>query len=309
MSGISTSVPVVVTPNVLATSMISNLTADQSALAKIENQVATGRAVNLPSDNPAQAANILQLQSGVTRANQYATNAQDGLSWLSLASSTVGSALDVLNQVESAVQSITGDQTSGNASAVAGLTNVVTGAIHQLRNLANTQYAGQAIFSGTGTPAQAYNSTGTYVGGANPPTRTVAPGARVAVSVTGPSIFGSGPTGLLGATGVLSRILTDLKTGTTASLQKAATTELGNLQSAMASVRSKAGQLGADQQAMQGFANQATASATALQQELGNAQDVNLAQALTNLQMQQTSYQAALYITSQLKTDSLVNYL
>lgn len=309
MSGIDTSVPVVVTPNALATSMIANLTSDQAALAKVENQISTGRAVNLPSDNPAQAANILQLQAGVTRANQYATNAQDGLSWLSLATSTAGSVLNVLQQVQSAVQSITGDQLSGKASAVAGLTNVVTGAMHQLLDLANTQYAGQAIFSGTGTPSMAYKATGTYVGGANAPTRTVAPTSKVPVSVTGPTIFGSGATSLLGPTGILGRILADVKAGTTASLKTAATTELGNLQKAMAVVEAQAGQLGANQQAMQGFANQATASATALQQELGNAQDVNMAQALTNLQLQQTSYQAALYVTSQLKTDSLVNYL
>ena len=60
---------------------------------------------------------------------------------------------------------------------------------------------------------------------------------------------------------------------------------------------------------MQGFAAQATASTSALQQELGAAQDVNMAQAITNLQLQQTSYQAALYATSQLHTDSLAEYL
>lgn len=309
MTGISTSVPVVVTPNVLATSMVANLTADQASMAKLENQIATGQAVTLPSDNPAQAANILQLQSGVTRANQYSTNAQDGVSWLTLANSTVTSALNVLRQVESAVQSISGDRLSGNASAIAGLSTAVTGALHQLRDLANTQYAGQAIFSGTGTPKMAYDATGNYVGGTTVPTRTVAPGTSVAVSVTGRAIFGTGTTGLLGNTGILSRILGDLQTGTTASLNAAATTELGNLQTAIGVVQAQAGQLGANQQTMQGFATQATAAASALQQELGNAQDVNMAQALTNLQLQQTSYQSALYVTSQLKTESLVNYL
>lgn len=311
MSAITSSIPVVVTPNVLATSMVGNLSADQAAMAKLENQVATGRAVNLPSDNPAQAANILQLQAGVARANQYSTNAQDGLSWLTLANSTVGSIMNVLQQVQSAVQSITGDQLSGTTSAVSGLTKVVTGAIHQLVNLGNTQYAGQAIFSGTGTPAQAYTTAGAYVGAGTPPTRTVAPGTYVPVSVTGPQIFGTSTTatGLLGPTGVLGRILGDLSSKTPAKINAAATTELGNLQTAMSTVEAQAGTLGANQQAMQGFANQATASATALQNELGNAQDVNLAQALTNLQLQQTSYQAALYVTSQLKTTSLVNYL
>ena len=312
MSGLDTSMPVVVTPSVLATSMVSGLTADQAAMAKLETQISTGYAVNKPSDNPAQVANILQLEAGVTRANQYATNAQDGMSWLSLANSTVSSTMNVLQQVQSAVLSITGDQLSGRTSAVAGITNVVTGAIRQLIDLANTQYAGQAIFSGTGNATQAYDANGNYVGAGQAPTRTVAPSTTVSVSVTGPQIFGTpstATTDLIGPTGVLQTIRAQLQKGTATSLHTAATTGLTKLQKAIGVVEAKAGQLGADQQAMQGFANQATASATALQQELGDAQDVNLAQAMTNLQLQQTSYQAALYVTSQLKTDSLVNYL
>jgi flagellar hook-associated protein 3 FlgL len=196
---------------------------------------------------------------------------------------------------------------------VAGISDAITSALEQLANLANTQYAGQAIFAGTGNATQAYSSTGTYLGAGTSPTRTVAPGSQVAVSVTGPTIFGSGTTGLLsivpGNLGVLAQIVQDLEAGTAASIQAATTTGLGALQKAISTVETAAGTLGANQQAMQGFATQATASASALQQELGAAQDVNMAQAITNLQLQQTSYQAALYATSQLHTDSLAQYL
>lgn len=312
VDGVSSSLPVVVTPSVLTTSVIGNLQADQASMATLENEVSTGIAVAVPSDDPAEVANILQLQSGVTRANQYVTNAEDGLSWLSLANSTVSSMMTVLDQVQSAVLGITGDQLSGTASAVAGLSTVVTGAIKQLIDLANTQYAGQAIFSGTGTPTRAYDTTGTYVGAGAAPTRTVAPGSQVAVSVTGPQLFGtpSTPTTTTKSLiGVLKQIRTAIASGTASQLQAAATTGLTKLQQAMAVVETQAGKLGADQEAMQGFSAQATATATSLSQELGDAQDVTMAQALTNLQLQETSYEAAMYVASQLSTDSLVNYL
>ena len=313
MSSVGATGPVIVTPNVLSTSLVNDLNNDQSGIATLENEISTGYAVTSPSDNPAQVANILQLQSGVVRANQYAANAQDGVSWLSLANSTVSSVLSVLQKVQSTVESISGSNLSGTSSTVTGISDAVSSALQQLLNLSNTQYAGQAIFSGTGNPAQAYSSTGTYLGAGSAPTRTVAPGSQVAASVTGPQIFGSGTTGLLstvpGNLGVLAQIVQDLQAGTAASIQKATTTGLGALQTAMQTVETAAGTLGADQQAMQGFATQATASATALQQELGSAQDVNMAQAITNLQLQQTSYQAALYVTSQLHTDSLTEYL
>jgi flagellar hook-associated protein 3 FlgL len=308
--------PVIVTPNVLASSITNDLTNDQASISALENEVATGYSVTVASDNPAEAANILQLQAGVTRARKYATNAQDGVSWLSLANSTVGSVLTVLNQVESAVEGLSGYETSGSASAVSGVGTVVSNARTELIDLANTQYAGQAIFSGTGTAQRAYDATGNFVGAGAAPSRTVAPNSTVPISVTGPAIFGATAptatpktTGLLGPTGLLAQMATLLAKGTSASVTKVATTLLGTLQTAMAKVQSQAGQLGADQQAMEGFSSQATDSATALEQELTAAQDVTMAQALTNLQLQENSYQSALYVTSQLDGLSLVKYL
>lgn len=306
--------PVIITPDVLSSSLVGDLTSDESTMATLENELATGYAVTVASDDPAQAANILQLQSGVTRANQYATNAEDGVSWLSLANSTVGSILTVLNQVESAVEALSGYETTGNTNAITGVSTVLTGALHQLIDLANTQFAGQAIFSGTGTPKRAYSTTGLYVGAGGPPTRTVAPGSVVPISVTGKAIFGAtGPTGLLSKTaaapGILSQMIATLKKGTQTSIEKVATTLLGKLQTAMATVQAQAGQLGADQVAMEGFSSQAKGSATALEQELATAQDVTMAQAMTNLQLQENSYQAALEVTSKLQDLSLTDYL
>ena len=302
--------PIVVTPSVLAASLQQDLRSNQAQIATFETQVATGRAVSLPSDNPAQAANILQLEASVSRARQYSANAQDGVDRLSLANATANSVMGVLQQVASTLEGLTGDQTTGNTTAIAGVATSLESARAQLIGLANSSYAGQAIFAGTATPARAYDATGTYVGAGTPPTRTVAAGTTVPVSVTGPTIFGpTGSTGLLGNTGILARIIAELTTGGSAGISKAATTGLSELQAAMSTVASAAGQLGVDQQAMQGFAEQATATVTALERELAAAQDVTMAQAITNLQAQQTSYQAALYVTSQLNTESLVTYL
>ena len=302
--------PIVVTPSVLAGSLERVLRTDQAQIATSETQVATGRAVSLPSDNPAQAANILALGAAVSRAQQYSANAQDGVSRLSLANATVSSAMGVLQQVVSTLEGLSGDQTTGNQATVAGLSTAVESARTQLVDLANTFYAGQAIFSGTGTPRRAYTPTGAYVGAGTAPTRTVAPGTQVSVSVTGPAVFGpTGPTGLLGKTGILATIAADLATGTSASVFKAATTGLTALQTAMGNVEAQAGRLGADQQAIGGFAEQASAAVTSFEQELSAAQNVTMAQAITDLQAQQTAYKAALYVTSQLNADSLLTYL
>lgn len=302
------------TPTVLSNSLISDLSTDQNSLSALEQQVASGNAISVASDNPVGAANMLQLQGSLTRTNQYASNAQDGVGWLSEGNSTVNSVLSVLQQVQSLVESVSGNTLAGGTQAMTAIATQVQGALSQLLNLANTQYAGgQPIFAGTGNPTQAYDSQGNYLGAGNAPTRTVAPGTQVAVGVTGPQVFGSGTTGLLstvpGNLGVLAQIVQDLNSGSSTSIHQVETTDLGNLDAAVSTVESAAAQLGANQQAVEGFATQATNTATALQQELGSVQDVNMAQAITNLQLQQTGYQAALYATSQLSQESLAKYL
>ena len=169
------------------------------------------------------------------------------------------------------------------------------------------------IFAGTGNVQEAYSADGTYVGAGNAPSVTVAPGTQVAMSVTGPSIFGSGASGLLssapGNLGVLAQIVQDLQTGTTASINTAQTADLDNLDTAINQVESQAAVLGSNQQLMQSYSAQATSTSSALEEQLGSLTNVNMAQAITNLQLQQTAYQAALYATSQLNTTSLVSYL
>lgn len=331
MTSIASATPIMVTPEVLATTMVQGLTTDQTAMATLEEQISTGDAINAPSDNPAGAANLLQLQGALTRANQYAANAQDGVGWLSLGNSTVSSVLDVVQNIKSVIEGVSGSSLMGEPSTITSTADQVQSALSQLLDLANTtEEGGQPIFAGTGSSTAAYDANGNYLGNSVAPTRTVAPGTRVAIAVTGPEVFGPANgtsdafggvnTSLLSSGGVLQTLVNDLtsastdlsagnRAGATAALSQVTGTDLQNLSAALDRVETAAGVLGANQQEVQGFSTQATDTISSLQQELGSVQDTNMAQALTNLQLQQTAYQEALYATSQLSSDSLAKYL
>ena len=297
------------TPTVISSSLVAALNTDQSQQATLEQELASGTLVNSPSDNPAAASSLMELNASVARAGQYVSNANDGLGWLSLGNSTLNSIMSTLQQAEQSVVGLTGGALSGHQAAITGVTDQLQSTLQQVLALANTTYGGQAIFAGTGNVAQAYDSSGNYVGGGNPPTRTVAPGVTVPVSVTGPAVFGTGASSLVGPGGVLNTLITDVSTGTAASLQKATTTDLAALQSAMQTVTSQAAYLGSDYQRMQGFLNQATNSQAALQSQISAEGSVNVAQATTQLAQDQTTYQTGLWATSQIEEHSLVNYL
>jgi flagellar hook-associated protein 3 FlgL len=297
------------TPTIMADQMISALNANEAQQATDEQQLSTGDTINQPSDNPAGAADLLQLNANLARSQQYASNANNAAGFLSLGTQTVNQVLSALQQAQQVVESVSGANLSNQPGALQALADQVTSVRQELINLANTNYGGQAIFAGTGNVAQAYDQNGNFVGGGSAPTRTVAPGVQVAVGVTGDQVFGTGNSGLLGSNGILAQIAQDLQTGTTASLNNVETTDLQALNQATAQVSSQAASLGADYQRVEAFSQQATSTQQVLQTQMNGMDSTNIAQVTTQLTESQQSFQAALWATAQLSQESLVQFL
>jgi len=299
---------------------VTDIQAAQSQQANLEQQLATGSTINQPSDNPAGAFQVMTLNAAVARAQQYVSNANNGLGWLQEGVSTVNQAISVLQGVAQSVESISGSALSGQQAAITGIADKIRSALQQLTGLSQTQYDGQYIFSGTAnTPP--FDANGQYQGVNTLPSRTVAPNLTVQIAVTGASVFGSSSTtqpgytasnlsgsaatGLLGSNGLLQQIVNALQ----ANNLSGAESLLPAVQNALSTMENAAAQLGASYQNMQAFSNQATATQQALQDQLGAVQNVNLPQVTTQLAEAQQAYQQALYAVSQTTQTSLVNFL
>ncbi len=298
------------TPRILANSMIQDIMNQQTTMGTLEEQLSTGYKVNQPSDNPAEAANILRLQSVYARTQQYSSNAADALGWLSTGNSTMNQVNSILNQVQQLMLSVSSADLVGQQNALNGIATQISNDLQALVNLANTQYNGQAIFAGTGTTGPAYSANGTYNGGGAAPTRTVSTGVQIPISVTGPALFGTGTTGLLssvpGNLGVLAQTVADLQAGNVNAVE---TTDLGNLQSSINQVEGQAAVLGANYQRAQEFSTQAQNVQSAIDQELSSVQDVNLPKAITDLKNMENTYQSSLWAVSQSILPSLAQYI
>lgn len=297
------------TPTVIASQLLSSLNLDQTQQATLEAQLSTGTLVNQPSDNPTVAGSLLASSSSLARAQQYASNASDASAWLGLGTSTLNSLISTLQSAKQSVMALSGTALANPQGAVAGTAAALKATMQQVLSLANTTYGNQAIFSGTGNVTTAYDSNGNYVGGGNAPTRTVGPGVTVSVSATGPAVFGTGTSGLLGPSGVLSKLISDVSTGTPASINTATTTDLAALDTAIQNVTTQAAVLGAAYQNVQAYSTQATSVQNALQSQISAENSVNIAQATTALTQAQNTYQTGLWATSQIELHSLVTYL
>ena len=142
------------------------------------------------------------------------------------------------------------------------------------------------------------------MGNENQTTRTVGPNAKVRIEITGPEAFGADtdPTQLFT---VLQNISDQLKSGDTDALN----TSLGNLDSAHDLLKSALSDVGARYNRVTQMKQSADDHLLSVSSQLSDIEDVDLPKAIMELQIQQTSYQAALAATAKVIQPSLIDFL
>jgi flagellar hook-associated protein 3 FlgL len=299
--------------------MVADLQSSLGSLTTLQQEAASGKSLNQPSDNPSGTSQVLSLNSQMGRFQQYSSNISDGQSWLNSADGALGSAVKALDQVQTDVLAGANASASDAASDQA-LSTEVTAIKQQLLGLADTTYNNRNIFSGTygtspypqgsaaGTsdptsasydPATAYG----YAGSTTPVTRTVSPGETVKVSLTGDQVFGSGTSSVFA---LLDTISQDLTAGNSSALSG---TDLTQLQAAMNTVTQAQGTVGALGAGLASDAIQVTSKISALQDQVATISDADEDQVASQLDLAETSYQAALETTAKIIQPSLVQFL
>jgi flagellar hook-associated protein 3 FlgL len=289
------------TANAIATTALMN---NQATMDKLQNEITTGLRINKPSDDPGGMVVALSAQSSLTRMSQYSANITDGIGQLGQSTASLASIGDALTQVRSLVlQSVNGTPTPATLGAIS---SQIQGIRANVLASMNSQWAGRPVFGGDGSATQAFASDGTYTGNPTAPTRTAAAGTSVAVGMTGPAAFGTGPSGVLGA---LDQIIAHLNSGTPTDVESLRGPDLTNLTNADNLTQAASATTGAAYNQLQGLQSQNQGVSLALTSRLSSVQNVDMAQALTDLKTAESSYQAALYATAQTNRQSLVNFL
>jgi flagellar hook-associated protein 3 FlgL len=128
--------------------MVADLEQSLQSLTGYEQEAATGKQINQPSDNPAGTSEVLALNTQLGRYSQYSKNISDGQSWLNTADTTLGSAITALNKVQTDVLSGANASASDSTSDQA-LSQEVLAIKQELLGLAGTTYNNRPIFAGT----------------------------------------------------------------------------------------------------------------------------------------------------------------
>jgi flagellar hook-associated protein 3 FlgL len=177
-----------------------NIDSTQSQLLKVENELSTGQAITVPSDNPSAASMIMQLNQTLNTQQTYNDTINTTSAQLAQTDSGLGNLTTLLQQAQQIASAdvgsdVTQTQRESDIAVVQSLYN-------QSLSIANQQLNGQYLFGGaTGNSQPFVESNGVvqFTGTATTLQNTVDDGISVSLQANGAQTFGSLSSGINGS--------------------------------------------------------------------------------------------------------------
>lgn len=148
-----------ITQNTIYQDINQNISTITEQLKNINEQIASSKRINKPSDDPIGITHSLNIKEVLSQISQYGTNINQGQSWLQATESALQSVQGLITQAKTlATQMSTGTY---NAADRANAAQEIQNIIEQLVQIGNTRVNGRYIFSGDKdrTPAYALDFT------------------------------------------------------------------------------------------------------------------------------------------------------
>ncbi|MGZ8252330.1 MAG: flagellar hook-associated protein FlgL [Methylophilaceae bacterium] len=286
-----------ISTNTIYQSGISKIGALQSEQAKLQQQIATGKRITSPSDDPVAAARVLELsyQQGVN--SKFADNRQTAQIKLNTLESNLTSVTNLLVSTQSTLvgagNAVLSDKERGF------IASELKGSLDALIGLANTKDAyGNYLYAGfkTDTTPFVANATGaSYAGDTNQQLLQVDAQRQMEVNVTGNNVFQANSIDIFNT---LSNLVTLLNTpitnpATQAAFTSGLATAIGNVQGATDNVLNVRASVGSKLNELDALDTSGDDRKLQYEKSISDLQDLDYASALSDLAKQQTIMEAA----------------
>jgi flagellar hook-associated protein 3 FlgL len=289
-----------VTNQTLMMSAQRNLETNKTNLARLQDQASDLKAIRRPSDNPTGTASSLQVRGEQAAAAQFERNIDNGQGWLNTIDSALSGVTGILRKVQDLT--IQGSSDTLTPAAREGVALEIEGLRKDLLGQANTSYMGRTVFAGNSDAGAAFTDTTPPVfnGSDSAVTRRVADGTTVRVDADGAAIFGSGPGSVFD---LLDTIAADLRSGTNPNINLAA------IDQRLSKVIAQHAEVGSRDAQIQRAQDVNRKQQGALESQRSGIEDVDMAKAFLELELQKTNYSATLAVTAKALPQSLMDFL
>lgn len=299
-----------ITPAMVTATTLNDINSSLASLERTSDELSSGKTILEPSDNPYGASQVIDLQSQLNGLSSYETNAQEGISWENTAGGAMSNIANVLQTVrELLVQTSSGTYNQSDRESIATEIDQLTEAVKQD---ANTQYAGQYVFSGTETTTAPYpqGAEDTYQGNNGTITRAIGPGVSVDINTNISTLLGNGHEAADGKLlDTLHTISEHLHGGTTEDISALGSSDLKGLEANIETLTQLQATAGSVTDQLQTAVSRIESLQGSITESLSNTEDANIAQTSIAYANEQAAYEAALRAGASIIQESLLQFL
>jgi flagellar hook-associated protein 3 FlgL len=308
-----------VTNKMMNSTLLLNLNRGLSRLERINNQLGTKKKINAPSDDPVKAGLILRTRSSIKETEQYIRNIDAAISWLDASDVVLQDVINVIHRAKELA--VNGASTHLDPTARQALADEVAQLHDNLLQLANSTHGGRYIFAGQHTDTKPFDGGGVTDGKINdvsflvergekllPKERSlefeIAVGVTMAVNVDAFADDGSEIlfTPVFQALQHLYGQLVDHP-------DYAGAEPIGALDAALDGVLQHVSELGGKQNRVELAQERLLDLQLNLTKILSEEQDLDYAEAIMELKMEEFAYRTALAVGARIIQPSLVDFL
>ncbi|MCQ2958346.1 MAG: flagellar hook-associated protein FlgL [Candidatus Gastranaerophilales bacterium] len=311
-----------VTSNMQNQNMVNTMMKNQSKLANLQVQLASGSKLNYVSDNPSVIPSIMDATKMLNKIDIYENN----IAFLNGESEVTEGTLSQVTDMIQRLSSLTVEAANGTngADQLKLINNEVKQIKEQLVALGNTCYDNQYIFAGnkTSTIPFTINDDGSITYNGTPSTEdykrnyTIADGVDVNINLAGDKVLGysnlvnEGPPPVYEGEGIL-QIVNELSNLLNADVPDydAIRAQLDPINAAQNNILAARTEMGGVQSRLTMTKEQHENSKLTYSSLKSELKDIDISQVVTDLSTQQVSLQASLYAGSQIMSISLLDYL
>ncbi len=167
--------------------IVTDLSLTYQSISTLSDQLATGKQLNRPSDNPGAVSYAIDLQASVDLNAQYQSTSNTAMGFLQSGSSALGQVVSVIQRARQlAVQGTSDTYAPSDRTAMA---TEIQQLGQQVQQIGNTMFGSSYIFSGTMTQTTPFNTNGGFSGNNGAKNMEIAPSFNMQVNVTANQMF------------------------------------------------------------------------------------------------------------------------
>lgn len=296
-----------VTQNMISNRVLQNLGKNMEQLDKLNYQLSSGKKFEKVSDDPSGVVAAMQLDAAIVAHNRYNANVDQAAGLLNTTEGALQDLTNILHRVrELAVQGANGTLDDTDRQGIAFEIKQLR---DQVKSIANLDQGGKYLFGGTNLTTAPWDDTqpagSEWQGNGEVIKYQVGQSSFIEVNVPGGAIFRDAPPAGRPLMQALDSLISNLENGNIQGISRGISDAQANLDNVLR-VRAE---IGARVNRLDLTKNRLTDQVNNLEALLSKAQDIDMAQVISQLKAQESTYNAALASGARIIQPTLLDFL